>query len=371
MKSFYISLAACIFMCSNLHAQKLSIDRSTRTFRFGFIKKDSVNLPYNSNFEMIEESCSQIMRYGHVANLKFTGTFRDVSRSNPDLVISEGNYTADALKDGAFISRNLNGTLLSKGNFKKNKFDGRWEIYYDDGKPKLTFEANGKDINIIDSWDAKGVKTVNNGNGNYQLDLNDMSWKGKLVNGRPDGTWKAIKRSDKTTLLTENYKKGVFTNGNGPLGEYVDAPRVVLYSADLLPYVNAESFKISPADCSGTSAVKNIVNAKYIGGFNSFSSHIQLIIEPYMSKVNLAPYGNNVLIMEGEIDKTGKLVRVIQQNEFDDTLVSGLTKQLYTLPFLQPATVDGKPVSQKINFTFTFTNGVYTFTYKLLPIEVK
>jgi hypothetical protein len=64
-------------------------------------------------------------------------------------------------------------------------------------------------------------------------------------------------------------------------------------------------------------------------------------------------------------------VRVVQQNEFDDTLVSGLTKQLYTLPFLEPATVDGKPVSQKITITFTFRNGLYSFTYKLLPIEVK
>ncbi len=371
MKSFYIALAAFIFICSNLHAQSFSIDRSNRSYRFMFINKDSVNLSYNNNFEMIEESCSQIVRYGHVSNHKFTGKFRDVSRLNPELVISEGNYTADGLKDGAFISRNLNGNLVSKGNFKKNKFDGRWEIYYDDGKPKLTFEANGKDINIIDSWDAKGVKTIENGNGNYQLDLNDIYWKGKLVNGKPDGTWKAIKRSDRTTLLTETYKKGVFTNGDGPLGEYVDAPRAILYSADLLPYVNAEGFKISLADCSGTSMVKSIVNAKYNGGFNSLSKHIQQIVEPYFSKVNLTPYGNNVLIIDGEIDKTGKLVRVIKQNEFDDMLVSGLTKQLYTLPFLEPATVDGKPVSQKITITFTFHNGLYSFTYKLLPIEVK
>ena len=197
MKILYIPLVASLFVCSNLRAQNVFVDPAKaglkRTFRFNFINKDSIHLALSENFEMIEDSCSQITRYGHLNMMerKFTGKFKDVSRLNPTLILTEGNYSADGLKDGTFISRNLNGNVQSKGNFTKNKFDGRWEIYYDDGKPKLTFEANGKDIKIIDSWDAKGVKTIDNGNGNYQLDLEDIYWKGKLVNGKPDGTWKA------------------------------------------------------------------------------------------------------------------------------------------------------------------------------------
>ncbi len=188
MKILFIVLSAGIFVCHGVSAQNAPFKPDfytngtfvKRSVNFNFITKDSVNLPLNANFELIETDCSQITRYAHLNMMqrKFMGKFKDVSRANPQLVVAEGNYTADGLKEGSFISHYLNGNLQTKGNFKNNLFDGHWELYYEDGKPQLTFEANGTDIKIIDSWDAKGVKIINNGNGNgfdasvnYQLGL--------------------------------------------------------------------------------------------------------------------------------------------------------------------------------------------------------
>jgi len=301
---------------------------------------------------------------------KFTGRFKDVSKLNPQLVVAEGNYTADGLKDGSFISRYLNGNLQTKGNFKNNKLDGKWEMYYDDGKPKLTFEANGIDIKIIDNWDTKGSKIVDNGKGNYLVDLGELYWKGKLVNGKPDGTWKAMLTDDATnaTIISESYKAGVFKKGNGPMGDYTDAPKLVLVAAEKIPFVEAEKLRVSTTACNG-SKIKHIVNAQYSDGFNTFTTYIQNAVGPFLNTVNLQPYDNE-LLLEGEVDVSGRIVNLRTHNAFDDKIARGLIRQFNTLPDLHPAMADGKPIKQKFTVLFTFNRGSYRFTYTFLAIPV-
>ena len=259
MKLAFIAWATITFACTNASAQKI-ITITTKTVQrdisIGFIRKDSVNLSLNNNFELIEDSCAQITRYGHLDldQRKFKGKFKDVSHVNPQLMVTEGNYTAEGLKDGSFTSRYLNGNLQSKGNFKNNLFDGKWELYYDDAKPKVTFEANGDDINITNSWDANGIKTVDNGNGIFRIDLVELYWKGPVVNGKPDGQWKAIKKDSNTTLLTETYKNGILQKGekvnNSDLG------RLRLALLEQLPYLRTEQLPVSFILCDGTDYTK-------------------------------------------------------------------------------------------------------------------
>ena len=71
----------------------------------------------------------------------FFGKFKDVSKVDTNLVVTEGNYSPDGFKDGEFTLHYLNGNLRAKGNFKNNKYDGHWQLYYNNGKPQLTFEA--------------------------------------------------------------------------------------------------------------------------------------------------------------------------------------------------------------------------------------
>ena len=259
MKSLLIAWALIIFVYTNASAQKtFTITTKTvqRDISIDFIRKDSVNLSLNSNFELIEDSCAQITRYGHLDldQKKFKGKFKDVSHANPQLVVTEGSYTAEGLKDGGFTSHYLNGNLQSKGNFKNNLFDGKWELYYDDAKPKVTFEANGDDINITNSWDATGIKTVDNGNGIFRIDLAELYWKGPVINGKPDGQWKALKKDNNATLLTETFKSGILQKGNKVNNS--DTGRLRLALLEQLPYIKTEQLTISFILCDGTDVSK-------------------------------------------------------------------------------------------------------------------
>jgi len=358
------------------NAQFIRTSTVTRNVSLNFFNGDSIKLSLSDNFELIEDSCAQIIRYARLEmpQRKFKGKVKDVSRANPQLVLTEGFYTEQGLKDGPFITRFLSGNLQARGNFKNGAYDGKWEIFYDGNKPRLTFEANGNHIKIIDAWDEKGNKTINNGQGNYRGAPGDMYWKGKLVDGKPDGTWKGINKNgsgEENTLLTENFKNGIFQKGSGMIGDYKDSSRIMLVAPDLLPFANAERMGISMINCNGTSLFKKVVNARYYNGFNSFNTLIQDLMPDAFKNVDIRRLGFNELVFKGEIATSGKIVNLNAQSHQNDAFVSVLTRQLQKLPYLEPATVDGKPVKQNFKITFTFNEGMYQFSYSLLPIETK
>ncbi len=378
MKKLFILLAIGIFYCPTVNAQVTTnagnapVRRPMRRITFNFVAKDSVNLVLNDEFNMIEDSCGQITRYARLKmqQRKFSGKIRDVSRLDTSLVLTEGNYSEDGLKDGYFITHYLNGKLQAKGSFKNNQYDGKWEMYYEDGRPKLFFEANGKDIKITDAWDAKGVKTIDNGKGAYRSDLGSIFWKGKLLNGRPDGTWSAVKTNDvNNELSSEKFKDGVFQKGNGPIGAYTDASRMELVAIDMLPFTHAELLRISSVPCNGTKR-RQIVNAQYgNGGFNVFNDAIKRAVEPFLRTVNIKDYDNHFTI-QGAIDEKGFMINMNSDDSFNQKIAEGLISSLRRLPALNPATIDGKPAKQKFTITFIFEQGVYHFSYRFLPVDV-
>lgn len=374
MRIFFIALMVNVFLGTITIAQTIQNDnRPIRNVRFKIFGRDSVVLALNHEFNMIEDSCSQVIRYGHMntTNRKFYGKIKDVSKLDPKIVLTEGNYTADGLKDGYFITHYLNGNLEAKGNFKNNQYDGDWEIFYADGKPMITFTANGNDIKIIDVWDEKGTKTVNNGTGNYRIDLEGLYWNGKLLNGKPDGTWKAANPEDatNTTLVSETYKGGQFKKGNNALGNYEDAPRLALVPPNKLPFTRAEALMIALVGCDGVNLTgKHVVNAQYSGGMSSFTDNIVRAVSPYLQKVDLKPY-DNTLIINGEVNEEGRVTNLRADNAFSGEISRGLIRELNALPYLQPATVNAKPTKQKFNITFNFTGGSYRFTYTFLAIK--
>ena len=180
----------------------------------------------------------------NMSNRKFYGKIKDVSKLDQNIILTEGFYTTDGLKEGEFITHYLNGNLQAKGNFKNNQYDGKWEIYYADGKPMMTFMGNEKDIKIIEAWDEKGTKTVDTGTGNYLVDMDDIYWKGKLLNGKADGVWRAFTTKG-AAIIFETYINGVFKKGSGSVGDYQDAPKLILVPANKLPFTNTEGLPIA------------------------------------------------------------------------------------------------------------------------------
>lgn len=349
-----------------------NIIRKNRQIRFDFITKDSVNLHLNDDFYIIEDNCSTITRYAHLNMQKriFTGAFKDVSRSNPTAIVTEGSYNADGLKDGAFTCYYANGQLQAKGDFKNGEYSEKWNVYYNNGKPRLIFIAKDGVITITDVWDAPGKKIIDNGKGNYQVVTGDvLLWKGKLLKGRPIGDWKLTNSniSDGPEMMSETFKDGVFKKGTAPSGEYTDASRLVLVPTDMLPFTRAERLYVSPLAC-GAIAPPKIVNAYYKSGLSDFSHEIYTKI----GSVVVTGTCNCSFDITGEVDEYGGIVKLIIQPGTDNAYYARkIMNCLDGLPALVPATVDGKIVRQKIKFTFVFVPGSVKFSYNFLPIEVK
>ena len=364
MKNILFTTCFCVLVINFSAAQIVQ----RRNIRFSNLGNDSTNLSLNEEYNLIEDSCAQIIRYGHL-NMRqriFFGPFKDISKSNPDLVVSEGNYTAAGLKDGDFISHYLNGNIQSKGNYKENKFNGRWELFYPDGKPKLIFEASGDVIKILAAWDNAEKKIIDNGNGNYEANIGNIIWSGKLINGIPDGSWEAVRALDRTNtvLVKEKFKNGKFQKGSGPGGDYTDASHIYLINEADLPFLNAEKIRISSVPCNGVKR-KQIVNAQYKDGFDAFNQKLKDLVNPYLRTVDLKPYDIEVEIT-GEVSEKGDISKLSYTGVFDEKIASGLIRELSKLPFLEPALEDGKPVTQKIIFKFTFMSGPYRFSYRLV-----
>lgn len=364
MKSFAVSFLLFIIIFS-------AVAQNVRRISFRTMAKDSINLSLNDEYYLIEDSCAQIIRQGHfdLQNRLFFGKFRDVSKADPKVIVSEGSYDREGRKEGAFVVHYINGHLRAKGIFKANNYDGPWEMFYNDGKPELTFNCTNADCAIENAWKPDGTKIIDNGNGVYIADLGDSYWKGKLVNGKPDGTWKLIKTDDisNSALITEYFKKGVFRNGESAYNKYNDASRIKLVDPGKLPLLHAEKMLASPVACNQTKA-KHMVNAQYANGLEGFTYQIESAVSSYIYKAGLK-YLDNSFSIEGEISEKGALTNMISHEPFREDLARGVILRLKTLPLLSPATADGKPIKQKFIITFIFTDNLYKFTYRFLPLQ--
>lgn len=360
MKFLSPILITCLFCCTVAHAQ---VQRLSRSVHFNFIEKDSIKLAYNEDYDLIEDTCATFIRYAHInmnIGRKFIGKIKDVSRLDSNIITAEGNYNTAGQKDGLFTTRYINGQLRTKGNFVKDKVDGKWELYYDDGKPQLLFEATGDDMIITDYWDKNGHKEVNKGKGTYRVELGGIYWKGKLVNGRPDGNWSFL-RGDGSEMSSEKFNLGIFQKGKSPLGEYTDKSRIRFISPSLLPFINAEGLKISAFPCNAPKR-KLYAGATYSGGMQAYSDELIRVIAAYFYYIDVQHFTNKFTI-DGEVDEQGYLTKFSCLDSFNQSISDGLIRCLKRTVPLTPATVDGKPVKQKIHFVFNFAGGTYRFTY--------
>lgn len=370
MKFFIALPVAFILYCTHGSAQNNG-QRPYRSVHFDFIAKDSINLSLNNDYDLIEDSCSLVKRYAHIDMRirKFVGKIRDVSRVDTTITVTEGFYNVNGQKEGLFTIHYLNGQLQAKGNFKNDQYDGKWEVYYDDGKPKVFFEANDTGVMVTDSWDEKGKKVVENGNGVYSSSLGSLYWKGKLLGGKPDGTW-ALYTNDKSRseLASEKFTAGAFTKGKSPGGDYSDRSRFELIPKNMLSFIRAEALKVSAVPCNPVKR-KSYAGAQYKYGMQAYSDELVNAVAAYFYYIDVKHFTNKFTI-EGEINEEGYITNLNCYDSFNQTISGGLIRCLKSTPPLEPAMIDGKPVKQKVNFVFKFTQGTYIFNYgfgKLIP----
>lgn len=371
-----IVLIVCSFLAPPLagYSQSgLTNSQPKRIVKFRNIGRDSINLHLDQNYFLIEDTCSSIIRYGHLKlpGTKFSGSFKDVSTKNPEIVVAEGKYAADGTLDGEFISRFFDGKLQAKGTFENGKMIGKWVVYFPDDRPRLTFESSGGITKILDAWSENGKQQVTGGKGNFRADLADSYWEGRLENGTPDGTWKFYIKSNRagTPFATETFRDGKFVKGTGPAGTYHEVSRITLTDPGMLPVYNIQSMRVSPENCDGDKLVRKVSYAFYRNGSQAFTDEIFRVVKPVFAAANL----QTVLVKEfkvvGIIDETGKIGTLKYKDHFDEKMSSSLLQALNRLPFLNATQVDGIAVSSNIEFYFKIDNNNWYTRWKILPLS--
>jgi len=356
-----------------LFISKLSAQQTiNRRINFNPIDKDSLNMSLNDQFMLIEDSCAAVIRHArfNFDSRKFHGKFTDVRKDNPVVILTEGYYNAEGQKEGTFTLRYASGNIEAKGNFKNDAFDGKWEVYYDNGKPKLIFEANNGVYTITDAWDEKGSKTVDHGNGTYSAEITTITWEGKLANGKPDGTWKMYSSTDKykNTMATERFKKGEFVKGENQISSYTDASRIVLINKDIFPFVNAERLLIG-MPCNMPSVKHTLLNAHYKNGMNSFKGRLTDALTSFFNGRDLSGSEGEFNIV-GEINTGGDIVNLTRKGGSSlESIAGGIIRIISDLPRLIPATIDGKPVTEGFKLQLNLGHGAYYYNFQFLPIS--
>ncbi|MCW3115779.1 MAG: hypothetical protein JWR18_4175 [Segetibacter sp.] len=318
---------------------------------------------------LVNDTCADIVRVGHfnADKKRFTGKFKDVSKLNSTLLLAQGSYDENGLKQGPFIIYYASGNLYARGDFNENLFSGKWDFFYPTGKPSLSLQANGSDIKIMNTWNEDGKKVVDNGAGPYESIVGAISWSGKLVAGKPDGKWAARGRFYRTqeVLASEQFKYGEFQKGKNMAGDYKDSSHILLITMDILALTKAENLVVSAFPC-GPVKRRNIVNAFHPAGEEQFRNAIRDHLEPVLSKTVIGPFSEPIQL-NGKILEDGR-IKFTSSNGTDRDLISALIVAMNGLPSLKPATVDGKAVQQDLQFTINRNNNLYSFTYRLLPI---
>lgn len=363
-------------VAASLQAQTNTAPKPKRSVPIHLLHHDSVNMALNENFNRIEDSCATMIRYAHIIpkEHKYVGKFKDVSQLDTAVILTEGEYTADGLKTGLFTAYHLNGELQSKGVYKNNNYDGHWEVFYDNGKPHLFFDARNDTVRIMDVWDAAGKQVVIHGKGTYSFDVKPVSWEGKLLNGLPDGTWHAYKTTDasKKSLVDEYFKNGTFHDGSGPAGKYTDASHItsLITAEETFPYTRAEKFLIATAACDAVRRI-HYVSAQFTAGRYDYSTYVWKAIGKAVALSNNHMIrDNNVIKITGFVSEKGDLVELKSEGAFDTGLANNIIHNLLVeVPLLTPATADGVPVRQPVVITVSFNGLHYTYGYRFVPFR--
>ncbi|MBB6611245.1 hypothetical protein H7F15_09375 [Pontibacter sp. Tf4] len=370
MKTTLLTTLFVIGLCLSVSAQE-TIPRNIQVKHF---YPDSVHLPLNADYMLIEDACAKMIRRTRFNDQHryFMGSFTDVNPQNPEQVLGQGTYTEDGKKTGLFTLYFPNGKLRAQGHFSNNQFAGDWSTYYEDGSPKAKFTVTDGLITVQQAWSENGSQIVTDGTGTYNVVSAWLTWSGDIRNGRPDGTWRAVNplESNKAFYLTEKYKNGQFQKGTGPLGPYTDASRIEWFNPKEFPFLFIEEMYVSSRPCGFESDRNKIVGARYAQGLDAYSRAIGSQLNRALSGVNMKLY-NHTLEIKGQVAENGRLVSLTYQNAFDERIASAIIKELRHLPALEPATSNGNPIRQDIEFIINIRPSGYNFKYRFLPIDPK
>lgn len=103
-----------------------------------------------------------------------------------------------------------NGKMMTKGNIKKQKFDGTWHNYHENGQLAAEYIYVEGQKKVIKTFSPEGAQMVVNGNGIHQnyYPSGALLEEGSYVDGQMEGPWKVFYDGGNYVLLDQtDYKQ--------------------------------------------------------------------------------------------------------------------------------------------------------------------
>ena len=123
----------------------------------------------SSNHEKIVMTSNDLI-YSQDKSIPFTGRMQDTL--NNKLIVKFN--VVDGWKQGEYIMLTMDGNFAVKGFMNKNKNDGNWKYYYDNGELECTGDFDNDEPTGKWTWFYK--------NGLIKCE-------GTFIKGKPDGKW--------------------------------------------------------------------------------------------------------------------------------------------------------------------------------------
>lgn len=220
----------------------------------------TLNLFGQPYFEIINDNQMKIYlnEFGHITD-SFNATYYRISFfdsvNSPlngrikefyleNTILFEGYYRDGQLSDSAKYF-DSNGNLKIIGQYNQGKRVGNWLTYYPNNQLKTRIKYGNDIFYIVETFNKKGKQKVTEGNGKYEGTMKfgmnktaDVTFKGTLSNGLPDGNWTIYFMYG---AANEKFENGQFISGTDDLGKKYNKSVIDFYG--FLPTENFNIFK--------------------------------------------------------------------------------------------------------------------------------
>lgn len=172
-----------------------------------------IGIFYNSEWHITSSDNAVYFRKGIWSHSKnfFTGTVCDYLLKDSSIV-SKVTYTPEVEKTGEYVSWYPNGNKLAEGRFEKNRMEGRWKFYDENGNLHYEVSFSMNQFEFESLMDDQNNDVIQSEKQDFELVINDVFvLSGTFENGRRSNTWKLDVNGK--ALLREVFRDGEFVRG--------------------------------------------------------------------------------------------------------------------------------------------------------------
>ncbi|HEY3406010.1 MAG TPA: TonB family protein [Ohtaekwangia sp.] len=209
--------AVMFFVMTSVNGQDLIMQYFDRTGNAVDKKEDSHFYVIGKQMLFLETAQGKLDTVaGYVDTVNSYYTASDVLRSREV-------YNGDGILQGEFLTFYENGIPMTKTTFFDGRRIGYFMSWYSTGKPHSVTQFHkdaghfspwpDNDFKIVNYWDSKGKKIVDNGEGFCDCYFRDDNFheKGKVKGGLRDSLWTGY--SGDVLLFNEHYTQGALVRG--------------------------------------------------------------------------------------------------------------------------------------------------------------